>query len=653
MADFIVEGSNPIDPGELEKAKNTIKSALERSLGAEKNILDKVTNHAKDVQSLTLNLKSASSTMQWYQRNFQSTDTSTPDPPSGNPSQDISGSQESSQPNEWTPPESMKPRDPDKWDFLPEPVGTEESSQPNDWILPEGMKPRNEVKDELDRINDLADKYITRLDKITDLTARLKVLSSGNLPLNEPPASTVAASSEDDDDDMQLLLDKVTQFGNTYQTALDQQSEILKDIESKTPPLSQETPAEQVDQVSNVDNADIDNAPSSRDIDTLDDVLVNDILDAGDNLNRSSEHVVNAARVIEDAADTLDDIIDNNTFNPGSGGGDGDGGGDDDDPYELPEDDGGRRRRPREGGEDTGLTLEDIVGKTGKFAVQAYLGKVVANTIGAIANSIGSAVNQMGQTATQAIGSPGSVSPIGNVTTPVRTSAQIVGATGSLVGAGIGTAIAPGPGTVIGGLIGSVLGDKFTAAVGGMLDILISIDDNIKNLASDLRPFSVDILAASVEDSLAQLQARMNQAQELGPLLAENIRARTQFELAVRDLGTEMSKLFLPFLTSLTNLSTEIMEAITGNLETLIAVIKGAVTAIGAAFPWLANFANGVIAALQIISNNTKPVKTPAQLKEIQDFIEKSAMGQINAGNQGAGPGPSFPTMPGTLGVTF
>ena len=656
MADFIVEGESPIDPSDLKKAKDTIKSALERSLGTEKNLIDAVSNHANDIKSLTLNLKSASSTMQWYQRNYQSTDTNSSDQPSNDKFDFLNHPRWSEIRSTGNPLSSEGEEDQAVKKFLqdvwgnssgePSPSLTDdETSQPNDWVLPDHMKPRDEVSDTTNA--DIRDS----LNDIAEVANALSGNGSGNQPPKDPPSNVVTSSDDDDDEkDIQSLKDIISQQWREHQSTVEN---VLESIEDTASSLSQENPAEQINQINDSNSIDIENSADIRNVDTLDDVLVNDVLDASSSINRSADHIVNASETIDRAADSLEDIIDNNTFNPGDGGGNGGGGdGGDDDPYELPED-GGNNRRRRDGNEEQGLTLEDIVGKTGKFAVQAYLGKVVANTIGAVANSIGSAINQMGQTAVQAIGSPGSVSPVNQATAPIRTSSQIVGATGGLIGAGIGTAIAPGPGTVIGGLIGSVIGDKFTAAVGGMLDILISIDDNIKNLGNDLRPFSVDILSASVEDTLAQLEARMNQAQELGPLLAENIRARTQFELAVRDLGTEMSKLFLPFLTSLTNLSTDILEAITGNLETLIAVIKGVFTAIGTAFPWLNNLMTGILTALQIIQNNTKPQKTPAQLKEIQDFIEQSAMGQINAGNQGVGTGPSFPTIPGTLGVTF
>lgn len=362
-------------------------------------------------------------------------------------------------------------------------------------------------------------------------------------------------------------------------------------------------------------------------------------------IGNAAARIESAAELLNKSSDTFEDAVNNAAFS--SGGGDGGGTIPPIDTSGTPDDDGEKSPLDR--------ILSLIAGRAGRLGVAAYLTKLVSDTFNSVLNTLGNQANYFGQVAAQSIGNPQAVSPIQPVLQPIAGAGQAVGALGGLAGAGLGTLIAPGIGTIAGGVLGSIIGDKFSASITGVVDILLSIDQGIQSLGISLRPFSPDIIAASVEASLDRLESRFKQAEELGPLIADNIQARSEFELAVRDLGTELAKLFLPTLTGLTNIGTKIVESIDENFTSIVERVKAAFQAVyNSLSPYMQSVVQSILSVLNIISANTKTAqgRTSSAQSQIQNFLMQSAT-SVPAGVFAApGVGPSFPYFK-SMGVNF
>lgn len=224
-----------------------------------------------------------------------------------------------------------------------------------------------------------------------------------------------------------------------------------------------------------------------------------------------------------------------------------------------------------------------------------------------------------------AIGSPESVSPVGTVGEYGRTVADAFDLT---------------PMT-------SVLAEPLRQSV----DFLESIDAGIERLGPKLAPFSPEIIAAEVEGAIARLQADIEQADKLGPILAENIRARTEFELAVQRLGTTLTQFFGPQLTKLIEVATVMLNSLNVVAEVGTSVAAPALQAMldVAVGPTASRAIQTLFGVLFDISSNTAPQRTNAQLKELADFLNPATT-PTNLGMQGSY---SVPPIPGTLGVVF
>lgn len=224
-----------------------------------------------------------------------------------------------------------------------------------------------------------------------------------------------------------------------------------------------------------------------------------------------------------------------------------------------------------------------------------------------------------------AIGSPESVSPVGTVGEYGRTVADAFDLT---------------PMT-------SVLAEPLRQSV----DFLESIDSGIERLGPKLAPFSPEIIAAEVEGAIARLQADIEQADKLGPILAENIRARTEFELAVQRLGTTLTQFFGPMLTKLIEIATVMVNSLNVVAEVGTSVAAPALQAMldVAVGPTASKAIQTLFGVLFDISSNTAPQRTNAQLKELADFLNPATT-PTNLGMQGSY---SVPPIPGTLGVVF
>jgi hypothetical protein len=229
------------------------------------------------------------------------------------------------------------------------------------------------------------------------------------------------------------------------------------------------------------------------------------------------------------------------------------------------------------------------------------------------------------------IAEPSSVSPIGVSGEYFRSTAE---------GAAAATA-------------GSVAGPIFEVIAVGVdsaVSFLENIDSGIQNLANELAPFSPDIIAADVEGQIARLKADMEQAQELGPLLAENVRARTEFELAIQDLGTTLTKVFAPLIKDLIELATLLVKAADASVPFFVAALQGLLQLVGSYSLALKPFTDTAVAYLESIKNNTQPDQAPIEITELNDFLNPA-----NTPIQGytSGPGGRMQLVANALGVNF
>lgn len=219
-----------------------------------------------------------------------------------------------------------------------------------------------------------------------------------------------------------------------------------------------------------------------------------------------------------------------------------------------------------------------------------------------------------------AIGDPGSVSPLSVSGEYGRTVADALDMTP----------------------VTSLLAEPLREAV----NFLESIDGGIQNLASELAPFSPEIIAADIEGAIARLQADIEQADTLGPLLAENVRARTGFELAIQSLGTKLTQYFGPLINQLIELATLSVKAAEASLPFFEGVLRAIASQLQQSIATAA-IGNLIVSHLDSIDKNTTSDRDPAELTELMDFLNP-ANSQFQGFKSASGA-----LVPGTLGVTF
>lgn len=389
-----------------------------------------------------------------------------------------------------------------------------------------------------------------------------------------------------------------------------------------------------------------------------------------DPLKQSSENILRSAEKFSKSADKLEDLSDavyNDLFDRRSANGGGDGG----EPPVVsvspsPEDDDSNEPSPQ---------LEMVMNVLGKGkllqtitqgAAVTAVAKYAIDSVKSFAAMYTDLAKNVANTYVQGLSSPQSVSPVQTALQPVQSAANTAGPVGGVAGAAIGTAIAPGIGTVLGGMIGSALGSQFSGAISEIINTLDSIDKGIVNMSKDLRAFNSELMSASVEASIARLESRFQQADDLGPLLAENVRARSQFETSIRELTTSLSKIFLPVLTTITKIGTAAVELITAGFNEVVEFFTGVLDLI-MKIPGYGNMikvlATTIQTNLDTLVNVLAPPKPPAFSPRMHKFMLGAAMGGFtnaawwnqgqNAQPQNIGPGPQVPFIPEVMGITF
>jgi len=370
------------------------------------------------------------------------------------------------------------------------------------------------------------------------------------------------------------------------------------------------------------------------------------------------EHTVSvdeATETINEVVDDLSDLAENAQF--GMGGGRGGGGGGFNDPPnafdEEPEDD-DKELTPAQliagmvalfaGGAVAKHITDKTVSQLGAVASDqmSYLSKTVPNII---SNPSGvSGVGMAGQPVKAAIGAAGAFgAPIGGVVGAKLGGALAGTAIGKTLGATVGTTLG-GPilGTLIGQYVGGLIGDIASSTAGSVVSLLQSIDEGISSLAGDLTPFSPELAQATAVSEIEKLQAKMQQAEVLGPMLAQNVEAKTDFESALRGVGTELALVMTPIMTDIYSVLTPILSEIRKGMafgNVLLAVVRDLAELQKELITRTVDFTPTIGAIrnyLDAINNNTRP--QGALLDQLDAFInpanpmnQQQMRGQVGA----------------------
>lgn len=200
---------------------------------------------------------------------------------------------------------------------------------------------------------------------------------------------------------------------------------------------------------------------------------------------------------------------------------------------------------PEQGqGQEQGQPIQELLNTLrqdlGRFA--SSLSATVSSPSGA--SSPMGAVSAAGTAVSQALPGVGRVagSAVGNV---------LGGAGGAVLGAlGGGPGIAAGAtmGGLAGGVIGGGIGSVLSTGINAMVDLLVSIDAGITQLADETAGFSPEVTAATVEQDLALLQDSMRRSEDIGPEIANLVREQTQFQLYSRVAFDAIFSTFAPLL---------------------------------------------------------------------------------------------------------
>jgi hypothetical protein len=364
-----------------------------------------------------------------------------------------------------------------------------------------------------------------------------------------------------------------------------------------------------------------------------------------------------------EASSSLDSLAENGMF----GGGGGKGGGKGPGGFNVPENGGFN-----EDGKDGEMSpAEKIAALLGLGAYGGIMLKLIGDAIPKISGMVSDQFKFASDFATNSISNPGAASAVALAGQPIKaagslanTAAPFAGAMlgraaiskfagtalGTQIGGAIGTAAFPVIGTIIGAAVGSMIGDTIGKGVGSIIETLKSIDEGIQQLSIELTPFNAELNQASVEANLRTLQGRMDQADYLGSVLAENVTARSEFELAVMDLGSEITIAITPILTDIYTIMRPLVQYAAQSLKTAnysIGLLKS-----------ISDFFGGdpftnVIDLLDAISRNTQ--KDNQMLQDLEDFINpainQQALDPSLLGNTGAFGG--FPIGVRKYGVIF
>ena len=215
--------------------------------------------------------------------------------------------------------------------------------------------------------------------------------------------------------------------------------------------------------------------------------------------------------------------------------------------------------------------------------------------------------------ATQAVGAPQGASAAGGAA-----------AGGAAAGGATGGAAA---GAVLAGPVGVVLAVAATLSavtvVGDMLvDTIKDVDRALDDMVEELSNFNATIAAAKAERHIANIESKFTQAARLEDELSEFVSQRTEVDVLLRDIQTDLAEVLIP-------VATEIAGAIEGGLI----VVKSISSAVNRLNTFMGGELGPVIAGavdpnlgmivrlLNWLADNSDQASTDALQSELADFL--------------------------------
>lgn len=148
---------------------------------------------------------------------------------------------------------------------------------------------------------------------------------------------------------------------------------------------------------------------------------------------------------------------------------------------------------------------------------------------------------------------------------------------GSSVGAAVGSATGSGlAGTAAG--MGASMGVSALASAGpvglavagivagGLVlqQAFSKLSDMASKAAESIKDINGEVATAYSEREIAQMNQDMRRSDRMGSELADQVRAETDLDIAIQELGDNVTELFLPFVTEVTEVLTVIVDILNG-----------------------------------------------------------------------------------------
>jgi len=143
-------------------------------------------------------------------------------------------------------------------------------------------------------------------------------------------------------------------------------------------------------------------------------------------------------------------------------------------------------------------------------------------------------------------------------------------------GADEATDTASGAGALIGGPLGGgliVLAtgiDLVISAFEGLEEVINAVDDAMQSIVDDTRPFSGDVAFAAAMRDVTDILIKMDRANTLGPDIARWLETRTEIDLVLGKMATDVSQAMLPLVQSGTEALLDILTLISETVPTII-----------------------------------------------------------------------------------
>lgn len=171
-------------------------------------------------------------------------------------------------------------------------------------------------------------------------------------------------------------------------------------------------------------------------------------------------------------------------------------------------------------------------------------------------------------------GGGGGALPPGGLPNPGGSSFVAIGAMFGPVGIAIGAA--------------ADAADQLLVAFAGLEQIVLAVDDAMESIVEDTKGFSGDVAIASAMRDVNDILNKIDRAERIGPEVAKWLETRTDIDIVMGKLATDISEKLLPFVQAGTEAILDVLIAIelagptyAAMFDTLIGVIQTSMGPLG------------------------------------------------------------------------